>query len=179
MKTINLTYDFDEKAYLAFQKYYMSNSKRYKKIKLLRTFLFPIIFLCFLLFRYFYLGQIDLVFFWILFVSSILWILLYPKFLDRGVLKNALKTLKSENNSLVLWKQELEISKDFLFLKTSWIEEKIDLEKIYKIYNEKDYIFIYITSASAFAIEKNQIKKELEKLLKFLKDNFSDKLDSI
>ncbi len=167
MENIKITYNFDEKDYLAFQKHYMSNSKKYKKIKLLRTFLFPIIFLCFLLFKYFHKGQIDLIFFWILFIFSVLWILLYPKFFDKRVLKNALNTLKLWNNKSILWEQSLEISKDYLFLKSSSIEQKIKLEKIYKVCNEKDYIFIYITTISAIVIKKSYLKKEdLEKILK-------------
>lgn len=119
---------------------------------------------------YFFSQEIDFIWVIIFIICSLLCLYFFPKHFDKKALKHAKKVIEEWKNKSILWKQEMTFTKEYLFVKTSGTEQKIYWSKIYKIVENNNYIFIFITSLSAFVIPKKSILWKEKELWEFLKE---------
>lgn len=170
MKEIKITFDFTMDDWMAFQKHYANTSKDFKQVKIISIIAFPAILALYSIWDYYFQKEMTYIWFAIFGISTLLWLYFFPRYLDRKTIKNAKKIIERWDNKSILWKQDMTLTEEYLFVKTAGTEQKVYWSKIYKIEENDEHIFIFLTTISAFIIPKEDIKEQLWSLLDFLKD---------
>lgn len=161
---MKLVYDFDLNDWMAFQENHLDNSKQFKRIKIIMTFVLPAIWLGIITVEYL-IGNFNLLGAGILFVASILWILFYPKRLKNSALKRAKKLLAEGDNSGYLGKHEVELNDQEIKSAAPQSTSTINWKGITRLIETDQYYFLYNTAASALIIPKFKLKiTDAEKL---------------
>ena len=169
---MKIEFDFDIDDWMAFQKYYILNSKQVKRSKIFTTLLLPVIFSIFSLIDIINgnFSPARLVFYGIIFL---LWIFINPKWMNRKMLKQVKKMINEGDNSGIFGKHEIDFEEDRIIWKNPESEEKVKWSGVKKLGETDNYYFLYVTAVSAIIIPKQKLNIDKEELDKLLKENIS------
>ena len=165
MKT---SYDFTINDRLEFQKDFLYNSKDYTKNKNRNYYIVPLSFLIVWLFQLSDPLELILIKLWLFTLMWILWVLFWYKFYDKVVIKNIRKHLEQWDNTALLWTHILELNNNEYTITEPGSEAKIKWSSIFKITENDDYFFIYITSNSSTIIPKFKLDENKEGIINFI-----------
>lgn len=154
--------------WMEFQKYYLSISKQFQRAKTIIIIMIPSMLIIPLLFDY-SRGEFSYFNLISFFVFSILGILFIPRLSEKYSLLSARKMLDEGDNSALLGNHEIEFTGDYFFVKEPGSECKIKWSAINKIEENEKYIFIFITSVTAYIIPKFKITDGKEKVFQFIR----------
>ncbi len=92
---------------------------------------------------------------------GILWLAFYHQYYDRTMRKRVRRFLEEGNNEGLLGPQELMLSPTSISVKDDETEAKSSWKNVKKVAVTEDYVFIYVTSVSAFIIPKRSFMAEI------------------
>lgn len=166
---MELTFNFELDDWMAFQEHFLKNSKQFKRSKVIATFMLPAMFTGTIVFKYINGEPISM--FGVLFFAmlSILWVLLYPRGMEKRSLKRMKRLIKTGDNTGIICEHKIILSKENITHITSDSEQKLKWKAIKKIEENHDYYFLYDTSVSAIIIPKDKAIVDLNELEIILK----------
>ncbi|MBU3143700.1 YcxB family protein [Clostridium sp. CF012] len=170
---MKIDYQLTKQDYIDFNMNYMSNSKSVKRLFIAQRYIVPIIFLLMpvMLIR---VTSIPLGYWFKVFlVSSVLWIIFYPKYFKWSVSKRISKMLDEGENTDMLGKRSLTLTEKGIIDCSTLSESKTDWSVIEKITQTQKHIFIFISSVAAYILPVHVFNNENEK------KRFIDKLNYI
>ncbi len=147
---MNLEYQITKQDYIDFNIYHMTHSVTMKRSLFIQRFIFPIIFLVLPIF----LIRITAIPLWYWFttfiISSILWVVFYPKSLKKSVKRKISKILEEGKNTGILGNHIFSFTEEGIVDKTEFSETKYSL--IEKVVESETHIFIYVSAVMAYII---------------------------
>ncbi len=170
---MKINFNFELNDWMAFQEFHLSESKQFKKTKLISTLTVPIVYGLFIL-NDAIKGELDIIPTSIFTVISILWMIYYPKRLTIRTLKKVKKILEDPVNSKIIGEHTIELSGQGLKITKPESENFINWNGLIRIAETKNYYFIYNTSISAIVIPKLKIESDLIEFDSFLKKYFQN-----
>ncbi|MCB2312820.1 YcxB family protein [Clostridium tagluense] len=170
---MNLEYQITKQDYIDFNIYHMTHSVTMKRSLFILRFIFPIIFLVLPIFLI-KITDIPL-WYWssVCIISSVLWIIFYPKFMKRSVEKRISKILEEGKTTGILGNHNFSFTEEGVVDKTEFSETKYNV--IEKVVQSETHIFIYVSAVMAYIIpirifgsvdEKSEFLNILNKTLK-------------
>ena len=150
-------YNLTEEDYINFNLYHIKNSETGKRALVLQRFLAP---LFFIIISYIY-SLISVMPFLPLFltflVTSILWIIFYPKYFYSLIARNARKMIKEGKNDGLLGNHQLKLTEEGLVDTSSNRETKVTWSGITSFKEDDEYFLLYNSSVSAYILPKREI----------------------
>jgi hypothetical protein len=147
---MKLEYEITKQDYIDFNIYHMNHSVSIKHSLFIQRFIFPIIFLILPIF----LVKITDIPLWYWFdvsiISSILWIIYYPKFLKKSVGRKVSKMLEEGKTTGILGNHIFSFTEEGVVDKTEFSETSYNL--IEKVVESEAHIFIYVSAVMAYII---------------------------
>jgi hypothetical protein len=170
---MKINYNFELNDWMAFQEFHLSESKQFKKTKLITTLTVPIVYGLFIL-NDAIKGELDLIPTSIFTVISILWMIYYPKRLTIRTLKKVKKILEDPSNSKIFGIHTIELSEQGLKITKPESENFINWNGLIRIAETKNYYFIYNSTISAIVIPKVKIEENLSDFDSYLTKYFQN-----
>jgi len=149
---MKLSFTFELSDWMAFQKYYLFNSRQYKNTRLLVASMMPMVSSAFLMYDYFSKGRLDAGLCALFIVLSAAWIVFYPKRYENSCIKKIVKILNDDRQSSILGMHELDLSEDGIIHKEPESLQQISWKGITRAVKTDDYYFLFTTSISAIVI---------------------------
>ncbi|MBI1838145.1 MAG: YcxB family protein [Flavobacteriia bacterium] len=168
---MQVQFNFEINDWMAFQEYHLSQSKQFKKTKLISTLIVPIVYGFFII-NDLLKGHVDVILTSIFTIVSVLWLLFYPKRLTVRTLKKVRKILEDPANSNVLGTHTIVFDNEGINLTKPTMQNFINWEGIIKVEQTDAYIFIYNTTVTAIILPKNKIINQLNELNHLLEEKF-------
>lgn len=103
-------------------------------------------------------------------ILSLAVILIYI-FLPNISVSKVLKFDKTFENT----ENKYEFYEDYLFVENKYGSTKVDYNDLYKVYETKNNIYIYINSTQAFLVSKSGFDSKLDEVKEFLKNKFKER----
>lgn len=166
---MELEFELIEEDYINYNIDHAKKSSSVKKNIMTQRLLGPILFLTipFVIRRY---TEIPLWYWLTLFgICSVVWIVFYPKYFNWEMTRRVKKMLKEGNNENIFIKRKITLSSQGILEISAIGETNIAWEKVEKVEETDEYIYIYISSISAHIIPKRVFKDENEKQM-FIKE---------
>lgn len=160
------TYDFSIEDWLVAQKYFMDNSKIFKRNKTVIMIAIPAIFalVIFYLLKSSHLNSAENSIILIMsFIYIIAYIKIFPKYYDRDALRVVRKLFEEGENSGILGIHEITLTSDKICCKEPGSEVKTMWGNIVNYVEDDNYIILFITSLSAIIIPKEKMVTSIEK----------------
>lgn len=170
---VTAQFEFEIEDWLAFQKHFLLNSTKFKRTKMIMTFYLPVLLAVIMLVEYRVLSK-NPFFIIIAIIASALWIIFYPKRLERRTLNNAEKMINSGDNSGVLGENTVALSDEFVLYITPESECKYKWSGVKKIEETDEYYFLFLSALTAIIIPKKKVESEIQEFDKYLKHRISD-----
>jgi len=170
---MQVQFNFKLNDWMAFQEFHLSESKQFKKTKLITTLTVPIVYGLFIL-NDAMKGELELIPTTIFTLISLLWMIYYPKRLTVRTLKKVKKILEDPANSKILGNHTIELSEQGLKITKPESENFINWSGLIRIAETNNYYFIYNTTISAIVIPKLKIESNLSDFDSYLKKYFQN-----
>lgn len=167
---MKIEFELDMNDWMELQRAHYSNSKQFKRTKLIVTLIMP--FVCSVMLTIDAVnGKVGLVNVIVFSILSLLWVLFYPKRFVNRTIANTKKALEEGDNSGLLGNHTIVLNEEGIINTQPSTENKIQWVGIKKMLETNDYFFLYLTSVSAIIIPKRKIEKDLAELTSLLKTN--------
>lgn len=154
---MEINYNLTEEDYINFNLYHIKNSKTGKRALALQRFLTP---LFFIMISYIYSVISDMSFlplFITFLVTSILWVIYYPKYFYRLISRNTKKMIKEGKNDGLLGDHQLKMTDEGLVDISSNKETKVTWSGITSFKEDDNSFYLYNSSVSAYILPKREI----------------------
>jgi hypothetical protein len=164
---MEITYFLTEGDYLKFNIFHIKNSKTALRTLKMQRFLTPIVFII----LSYVLSKVGNVPFFGLFITflitSILWIIFYPKYFYSFVTRKTKKMIKEGKNDGLIGKHRMIISEKGITDSTSFGDSRISWSGIKSLKEDNYYFYLYNSSVSAYIIPKRELNN-INKTRKYL-----------
>lgn len=151
---MELVFELTEEDYINYNLAHSKKSPSMKRSILIQRIIGPIIFVIapFIIIRF---SDIPL-WYWIMILglASIFWFIYYPKYATWEITRRVKKMLEEGNNENLFNKRSLVLTEKGIKEVSSIGESHISWDKIVRLEETKDYLFIYISSVSAHIVPK-------------------------
>jgi hypothetical protein len=87
-------------------------------------------------------------------VISVLWVVMMPAYLRRALVRGVRKLYGEGTNKAVLGPREMEVTEDWLIVRTPYSESKSRYEIVEKVVRTDSYTFVYMSAVSAHPIPR-------------------------
>ena len=166
---MKINYEFTMDDWMAFHKHHLLHSRQYKRMKYFFVLLIPIISIVFAFINYINSNPINIT----SFILPLLWLILMPKISDY-IQMRSFKWLMGEGaNKAYLGQHFIEFEEDYFVVTAPGFETKVKWPTLSKVEENKDYIFIYLSSISAYVIPKLRIDIQPEKIMSYIKERIT------
>ena len=168
---MELNYEITKQDYLDYNLYYMQYSSTMKKTLLVQRFILPLIFLVFPFILATISSKIPFWYWMTIFnVTTIVWIVFYPRHLKSQVKKRISKMVDEGKNVGFLGNSKLILTEEGITLITEARESKTSWKAVESICETEKHIFIFISAVEAYIVpnrifESENMKKEFLELL--------------
>lgn len=161
---MEIKFDFTEKDYLEYSKFYMLNSNTVKRTLFAQRYIVSLVIslISILLFRFFspYTFLMDVCIFG---GAYVLWVLLYPKYFYHTINKRVKRTLKEEKNSNLFGERTIVLTTKGITQISHLGESSNTWKSIEYVTENKNYIYLFINAINAYVIPKATFSSENEK----------------
>ncbi|WP_438297560.1 YcxB family protein [Sporosarcina sp. FA15] len=167
---MEIHYKLTEEDYIHFNLYHIKNSKTGKRALALQRFITP---LFFIIISYIYSLISDMSFlplFIIFLVTSILWVMFYPKYFYGLIARNAKKMIKEGNNDGLIGNHQLKLMEEGLMDTSSNKETKVTWLGITSFQEDDGYFFLYNSSVSSYILPKREID-DVDEMRQYIQSN--------
>ncbi|SHI64603.1 YcxB-like protein [Clostridium cavendishii DSM 21758] len=176
---MELKYEISKEDYINFNKNYIATTKALRANLNRQRFGKPLVYMIFAVLlsmstkvpRIYWLGGFGAI--------SVVWILAYPRFVNKKIENDADKLLKKEENKRILGKRALKISTTGISEYVDSNETKVVWNEVQRINADNNYIYIYVGQNSAFTIPLNGIEVTKENIIEELKKYVDEQKFSI
>ncbi|RDW17394.1 YcxB family protein [Oceanobacillus chungangensis] len=154
---MKINYNLTEDDYLKFNLFHMKNSKSVMRSLNIQRFLTPVFFI---LISYLFskIAETPFLFAFIpFFIMSILWIIFYPKFFYKTIIRNVKKMIREGQNGGLIGEHHMIFTKDEITESTSTDETKVKWSGIQAFKEDNDYFYLYNSSVSAYILPKREL----------------------
>lgn len=154
---MEIRYRLTEEDYVNFNMFHVKNSKSARRMLNVQRFVTPIIFLAF---AYIFSNIADASLFGLLItfsIAGVLWILFYPAYFYRVIMRNAKKMIKDGNNEGLLGEHHLVMTEEGIVDSTSFGETKVSWLGIKDFQEDSGYFYLYNSAVSAYIIPKRHL----------------------
>lgn len=159
---MEIKYNLTEEDYIHFNMYHIKNSKSAIRSLNAQRFLTPV-FLILLSYILSLAGDTPfLELFIAFFITSILWILFYPKYFYSSVTRRIQKMIRDGKNGGLLGEHVLSMTDEGLVESTSYGQTKVNWSGILSLKEDNEYFYLYNSSVSALILPKREIANEEE-----------------
>lgn len=151
---MELTFELTEEDYINYNISHSETSPSMKRSILIQRILGPVIFVImpFIIIQF---TDIPLWYWLIVFgLSSIAWFIFYPKYVMREVTKRIKKMLEEGNNENLFNERSLVLTDEGITETSSIGKSTISWNKIDRLEETEDYLYIYVSSVSAHIVPK-------------------------
>ncbi|MCR1900119.1 YcxB family protein [Irregularibacter muris] len=166
---MEISYSLNEQDYIDFNLYHINHSDTLKKSLMIQRYVLPLIFFIipFVATR---VTDIPL-WYWtsVSMVAIVVWMIFYPRYFKWEISKRLVKMLKEGKNDVMLGHRSLSLTSQGIIEHSVGSESKTSWDVVGNIYETKDYLFIYISSVSAYIVPI-RIFESMEHKEKFLKE---------
>lgn len=137
---------------MAFNIFHAENSPTIRKSILIQRLIGPVIFLIMTFYAKRKTG-IPLWYWFIIFGTfGVLWYIIYPKYIKWEVSRRTSKLIKEGKDEKILGNKNIKLTPEGIYGTSLYSEEKVKWNSIEHIEETEDYIYIFISSISAFII---------------------------
>ena len=167
---MEIYYNLTEEDYINFNLYHIKNSKAGKRALALQRFLTPFFFI---IISYVYSVISDMPFlplFITFLVTSVLWVIFYPKYFYSHIARNVKKMIKEGKNDGLLGNHQLKLTEEALVDTSSNKETKVTWSGITSFTEDDGYFFLYNSSVSAYILPKREID-HIDELRTYIQTN--------
>jgi len=154
---MEIHYNLTEEDYIHFNLYHIKNSETGKRALALQRFITP---LFFIIISYIYSLISDMPFlplFITFLVTSILWVIFYPKYFYGLIARNARKMIKEGKNEGLIGNHQLKLTEEGLVDTSLNKETKVTWLGITSFQEDDGYFFLYNSSVSSYILPKREI----------------------
>ncbi|MBO0993964.1 YcxB family protein [Bacillus sp. SD088] len=154
---MEITYSLTEEEYLKFNLFHVKNSNTVKRALNIQRFLFPVLFI---VFSYFFSKVTDMPFLGIFIpflLISILWVIFYPKYFYRFIIRNTKKLIRERENEGLLGEHRMTLLEEGLVDITPNKETKVTWSGIQGLKEDEQAIYLYNSSVSAYILPKKDL----------------------
>lgn len=149
---MTINYELTKQDYIDFNMHHIATSPTMKRALFIQRFILPILFLVLPIF----LIQITDIPLWywfsVLGTASVLWIVLYPKSVNRSVAKRISKMISEGSATGIVGTHCLSLTEQGIVDKTEYSETRYHV--IERIEESEKHIFIYVSAVMAYIIPK-------------------------
>jgi len=157
-----IEYELTKQDYIDFNINHMNNSKSMKNSMLFQRFIIPVIYLILPLFLK-YISRIPLWYWYCIFlIFSVIWIIRYPKIIEKSVIKRASKLIDEGKATGIVGHHSVTYTNEGIVDKTEFSETKYSVFE--RVVESENHIFIYVSSVMAYIIPLRAFKNQDEKL---------------
>jgi small-conductance mechanosensitive channel len=170
---MEINFNLTEEDYIHFNLYHIKNSKSAIRSLNVQRFLTPVFFI---LLSYILSLAGDTPFielFIAFFITSILWILFYPKYFYSSITRRIKKMFREGKNGDLLGKHVLSMTDEGLVESRSNGQTKLNWSGIISLKEDKQYFYLYNSSVSALILPKRELANE-EEVRNFLNSKVAD-----
>lgn len=165
---IEIYYNLTEEDYINFNLYHIKNSETGKRALALQRFLTPLFFII-ISYIYSLISEMPFLPLFITFlVTSILWVIFYPKYFYGLIVRNAKKMIKEGKNDGLLGNHQLKLTEEGLVDTSLNKETKVTWPGITSIRENDGYFFLYNSSVSAYILPKRELN-HVDKVGQYIK----------
>jgi hypothetical protein len=154
---MKVNYNLTEEDYINFNLYHLKNSKTGKKALNMQRFLSPVIFMVAAYVISTFGGMPLLSSFIIFFITSVLWVIFYPKYFYSLITRNVKKMIKEGKNDGLLGDHSLIMTDEGIVDTSSNRETKVTWSGIESFKEDNDNLYLYISSVSAYILPKREL----------------------
>jgi YcxB-like protein len=170
-----VTYQFHKEDWMAFNLHHIANSPTHHKNRSKAIRSVPVMLIGLTIFYGVSEGR------WIVpaivsLVIGTIWILWYPGFRDKKVIKGIDKFIDEKQNQSFLGEHKIDVSLGGVTLTTKMSEQYVKWEDIVKLETNENYIFIYNTDTTAIILPKNALK-DAASFEQMIEDNIMKAID--
>jgi len=154
---MEIKYNLTEEDYIHFNMYHIKNSKSAIRSLNAQRYLTPVFFI---LLSYILSLAGDTPFlelFIAFFITSILWILFYPKYFYSSVTRRIKKMFREGKNGGLLGEHVLSMTNEGLIESTSNGQTKVNWSGIISLKEDNQYFYLYNSSVSALILPKREV----------------------
>jgi hypothetical protein len=169
---MEIEFNFELSDWMEFQKHFLRNSKQFKRSKLIVASMLPLAMISILTID-FLNGKFNPFMLIIFTITSILWIMFYPKRMNKRAIDRTRKMLENGDNSGILGIHKLIFNTDEIIHTQPDSEQKIKWKGIKKLEQSETHYFLFDTAVSAIIIPKQKIKGNIEQLELLLKNKIA------
>lgn len=165
---MELKYLLTEQDYINFNLFHIQNSKMATKALKIQRYTIPALYLV-LAYVFASIGDGSYILSFTIFtIFAILWLVLYPKFYYRTIIRNVKKMMKEGKNEGLLGEHIMILSSEGIVDKNTTGETKVAWTGIQEVKEDKDYLYLYNSSVSAYILPKREIH-HLDELKSYIK----------
>lgn len=167
---MELKYTLTEQDYINFNLFHIQNSKMATKALKIQRYTIPVLYLV-LAYIFATIGDSSYILSFIIFsIFGILWFVLYPKFYYRTVIRNVKKMMKEGRNEGLLGEHHMLLTSEGIVDNNTTGETKVAWSGIQEVKEDKNYLYLYNSSVSAYILPKREITN-LEELKSYIKNH--------
>lgn len=154
---MEIKYNLTEEDYLNFNLFHVKNSNTVKRALNIQRFLFPVLFI---VISYLFSKMTEISFLGVFIpflLISILWVIFYPKYFYRFIIRNTKKLIREGKNEDLLGEHRMTLSEEGIVDTTSNKETKVTWSGIQMIKEDEHSIYLYNSSVSAYILPKKDL----------------------
>ncbi|ARF17020.1 YcxB family protein [Sporosarcina ureae] len=154
---MEIHYDLTEQDVVAFNLYHVKNSKVGKNSLQWQRYISPLIFLLFAYFLSIFTDMAKGPLFATFALTSILWVIFYPKYFYYHITRQVSKMLRAGKNEGLVGEHSMKMNKIGIVDQTSVGETKVQWSGVKQLIEDADYFYIYMSTVSAYIIPKRDV----------------------
>ncbi len=151
---MNIRYTLTKEDYIEFNQHFMNTSKSFKKTMLVQRFGVSLIFLVFP-FVISTVSDIPFIYWMVTFsIAYILWILFYPKRVQKMTKKRLMKLLEEGKNEDIVGERTLTVTEEGIEQESRSMTKRTKWEAFERIEETENLWLVYVGTVTAFLIPK-------------------------
>lgn len=170
---MKINYNLTEEDYINFNLYHVKNSKTAKKALNRQRFLSPVIFMISAYVISTFGGMPFLSLFISFFITSVLWVIFYPKYFYGLITRNSKKMFKEGKNDGLLGDHSLIMTDEGIVDASLNRESKVVWSGIESFKEDNDNLYLYVSSVSAYILPKRELH-HVDELRDIIKSKVKD-----
>ena len=154
---MEITYYLTEKDYINFNLYHVKNSETGKKALNMQRFLSPVIFIisAYVISIFSEMSFLPLLITFL--ITSIIWVIYYPKYFYGLITRNVKKMIKEGKNDGLLGDHHLVMTDEGIVDTSSNRETKVSWPGIVNFKEDNENLYLYNSAVSAYILPKREL----------------------
>ncbi|MED5051508.1 YcxB family protein [Anoxybacillus rupiensis] len=164
---MEIRYRLTEEDYVQFNLFHIKHSKAARRTLTIQRVIPPVLFLL-VAWVFAEIGHASFLGLLITFsIVAVLWVIFYPSYFDRAIIRSAKRMMKDGNNEGLLGEHHLVMTEEGIVDSTSYGETKVSWGGIKAFKEDRHSFYLYNSAVSAYIIPKRELKN-IEEIRSYL-----------